>query len=127
AGFAPVLRVRRAGGGALDLASVAAATALGFGFVSLGADARVVVLLVGVFGADVVVRSIRLRRRAQRAQLLDRTHGALVLPLVAAWFWPAAASAWAALAVACACTLYTWRLLAGLRESAALVRPSEVG
>jgi phosphatidylglycerophosphate synthase len=114
--------VRRAvGGGAPpgELALVALASVACFGYALAGAEPWIVALLVGLFGADVVVRSLRLRRQGLLGRLVDWPHASLVLPLAGRLLpgQPLGPSTLAGLGATAAAAVYAGSILRGLRES----------
>lgn len=64
-----------------ELLAIVASASLSFGFVALGAAAWIVALVVGIFGAELVARTLLLRNDRRRRSLIGWQHLAIITPL----------------------------------------------
>jgi phosphatidylglycerophosphate synthase len=116
--LASIARAANVGVQPRDMAVVALAGLVTFGYVRAGAEPWIPGVLMGLFGADVVARSLRMRKQGRLGSLVGWPHVGLTLPLLASFVpgLPWSASTWAGLAVALAAVVYTTSIARGVNE-----------
>jgi phosphatidylglycerophosphate synthase len=91
---------------------------LPFGYVLAGANPWLPAIIVGLFGADVVVRSVRMLKGGRRGSLAGWSHLGFALPLLGVMLpgQPWSATAWTGVAASLAAMVYAATVVGGVRE-----------